>query len=211
MEKSELLEEEIEMINTFKHELKEFGHEGYCSFDNEVENGYYIFKEDDIWAYDFNKKGITTVSKRFTNLYNLFEDILNEMKIDTFYFEQRDLKMPKGTRVVITKPTDCPNDELNMGVIVGSNLEKKEYGQSERVYQVFGDDGRLYTGLYGFKIFSDVCFRTIEDYIIDIEKQKKDNMTSIQELIDMNGELILIEEELLGEKDKYLNKSLFKK
>lgn len=208
---NKILEEEIEIISVFKYELKEFGRDGYCSFYEDVDNGYYIYKDNNIWIVDFNEKGKTISSKRYTNIYNLCIDLLNEMKIDTFYFDLRDIEIPRGTRVVITTPNDCPQDELNLGVIVGSDLQKNERGHSIRTYQVFGDDERLYTGMYGLKLYGDICFRTIEDYLKDIEKQKKENQEIIQELVDTNGDLIFLEQELLGEKDKYLNESMFKK
>ena len=211
MENNELLEEEVEIISVFLKELKEYGHDGYCSFYEDVLNGYSIYKEDNYWVVNFNNKGKTIVSKKYTNIYNLCLDILDEMKVDDFYFQRRDLKIPRGTRVVITESTDCPIDELKMGVVVTSHLEKVEQRSPERVYQVFGDDGRLYGGLYGLRFYGDTCFRTMEDYIKDVERERRENMETVEELIETNGELYFTLQEVLGEKDRYLGESMFTK
>ena len=53
---NELLEEEMEIIEIFIHELSLYGYKGYCSFYEKVDNGYYIYKDNDKWIYEFNEK-----------------------------------------------------------------------------------------------------------------------------------------------------------
>ncbi len=207
MNTNELLEEEIEIIEAFNHELELNGYGGFCSFSDFVDNGYYIYKENNCWLYNFNKKGVTVISKEFTNIYNLCLDILTEMKIETYSFEKGDLRIPKGTKVIISKPTDCPIDEMNLGEIVNSRLVHDKRNHAERVYEVFGDDEQLYTGLYGYKIYGDVFFRSIEDYIRDNEKELKENNDTIVSLQDLNTDITFNIEEAEGIRIRYLNEN----
>jgi hypothetical protein len=208
---NEILEEEFEIIEVFNRELEIFGHKGYCSFTGDVENGYSIYKEDNYWVVEFYKKGMLTFCKKFTNVYNACLHIINEMQMDDFYFQKRDIRIPRGTKVIITTSTDCLIDELKMGVITNSYLVKKDHSQPERFYQVLDSDGRIYTGLYGLKMYGDICFRSMEDYIKDIEKQRLENIETVKELVDANRELYLQLQDVKGEKDKYLEESMFKK
>ena len=208
---NELLEEEIEIIDSFNKEMDMYGHNGYCSFNKEVENGYFVYKEDNYWTVEFYEKGKMISCNRYTNIYNACTSIMDEMKIDKFFFLKRDIRIPRGTRVVITKSSDCIIDEVKMGVIVTSQLQQKDHSQPERVYQVFGDDGRVYMGLFGLKIYGDIYFRTMEDFIKDVENQRKENVETAKELIDTNIELYLKLQDIKGEKDKYLNESIFSK
>lgn len=207
-----LLEEEMEIINVFDHEMELYGHKGYYSFYEDVDNGYYIYKENsNCWVSCFNKKGKTVAFKKYTNIYNLCLDILEEMKVDDFYYLKRDLKIPYGTRVVITNSSDCLIDEFKMGAVVSSVLKHQDHSQDERIYQVFGDDGRLYSGVYGLKLYSDTCFRTMEDYIKDIENQRKENIETVKELFETNESLYFLLQEVNGEKDRCLEESGFEK
>ena len=208
---NDILEEEVEIIEIFNSELKAFGHEGYCSFYENVDNGYFIYKDNGAWMVCFNKKGETVYRKKYTNIYNLCLDVLSELKMDDFYFKKRDLRIPRGTRVIITKSTDCPIDEINKGVIINSSLEARDHGMPERIYQVFGDDGVVYTGLYGLKIYGDICFRTMEDYIADIDKQIAENSEAIRVMKDINWDLYLKGQEIIGEKDRFLEDRGFTK
>lgn len=211
MNNNEITEEENEIIEVFKQELKVNGYDGYCSFDGNVSNGYFIYKEGRNWVVEFNKKGSITSSKKYTNIYNTCLDILGEMKIDSYRFEKKNLKIPRGTRVIITTKNDCPFDGINMGVIINSSLESRNNSKPERVYQVFGDDDRLYSGIYGLSFYGDTCFRTIEDFIYDKEKEIKDNVETVKSLIEDNIDLYLSLEEIKGEKDRYLGESIMKK
>ncbi len=205
MKELELLEEEIDIIEAFNHELELSGHGGFCSFTDFVDNGYYIYKENNFWVVCFNEKGVTVTSKEYTNIYNLCLDILLEMKIETYSFETRDWRMPRGTKIIIGKPNDCPIDEIRLGVIVNSRLVHDDHNHSERVYEVFGDDEKIYTGLYGFKLYGDVFFRSIEDYIRDNEKDLKENNDTINSLKDLNQDIAYNIIDAEGIKTRYLN------
>ena len=206
-----MTEEEQKIIDVFSQELKEFGHDGYCSFTDNVDNGYYTFKDGDNWVYDFNEKGKTIKTERYTNIYNLCIDILEEMKIDTFFFKQRGVAIPKGTIVIITKQDDCPKDEILHGRVIGSFQEKKEHGGYEVFYQVIGDDERIYTGPYGLNYCNQVFFRTMEDYIKDIEKERKINIDTIKALVETNEELFVSLQEVMLEKTKLIEENTLRK
>ena len=199
----ELLEEEIKIIEVFSYEMNEYGHKGYYSFYDNIPNGYSIYKEDGSWICDFNEKGKTISTKKYTNIYNLCMDILFSLQIDAFYYARTDLKIPRGTRVIITKSNDCPIDELRKGVIINSKLER-DGAKSKIVYQVLGDDNEEYTGLYGINHYNEIYFQTMEDYIESIKEQIVDNTATIKELHDLNWSLYLNLNEITSEKDKYL-------
>ena len=211
-----LLEEEREIIDAFLYELGVLGHTGYCSFEEEIDNGYLIHKDNNYWVvtlykkeHDNEKEVVNT--KNYTNIYNACLDILDKMKADSYFFEGKNIKIPRGTRVIITNSTDCPNDEVSIGIVYDSYLEKMENGNTERVYQVVDKDGRTITGLYGLKYYSDVCFRTMEDYIKDTERQRKENIESINSLIEANEDLYCLIEEVKVEIEKYIDERKPKK
>ncbi len=204
MDYNNLLEDEVEIIEIFNYELKEHGYQGYCSFYEEVVNGYFIYKDHDKWIYHFNKKGEVIVEKRYTNIYNLCLDILETLKIDAFYFNKMDLRIPRGTKVIITKDEDCLIDELNVGEIVGSNVVPYSSFENRRIYQVLGEDGNIYQGLYGYKMYGDICFRTLEDYIKDTKEQIEENRDTIKELHETNWDLFLMLTDAEDARKKYL-------
>ena len=199
-----LLEEELEIIEVFNYEMNQMGYKGYYSFYSNVDNGYFIYKEGNIWVVNFNEKKQTTSQKKYTNIYNLCLDILNDLKISSFCFTQRNLKLPYGTKVIITKSTDCVIDEINEGIVVDSSLSHHDNNESRRVYTVLGSDGKIYNGLYGLNMYSDVYFRTLEDYIRDITKEISENKESIQELYETNWNLYLMLDDVINQKEKYL-------
>lgn len=202
---NDLLEEEIDIIDAFNYEMNLYGHKGFYSFTNFVDNGYYIYKDDGHWIVCFSEKGKVIKTKKYTNIYNLCLDILLKMNIETLPFQQRDWQMPRGTEVIITKNTDCPVDEIRKGVIIRSRVEMGEHGHSERIYDILGDDELLYTGLYGLKLYSDITFRTMEDYIKDSEKEIKDNKDTIEYLSEYNLSLSQNLLEVMGMMDTSLN------
>lgn len=206
-----LYEEEVEILEVFCFEMNQYGHKGYYSFYDNIPNGYFIYKEDSNWVLVFNEKGKATKEKKYTNIYNLCLDVLNELKIDDFDYNNRDLVIPRGTRVIITKSTDCPIDEINQGIIINSSINKKDNSQPERTYRVLGDDGKIYDGLYGLKLYGDICFRTMEDFIKDSEKDMVDNTDNIHYLVDRNWELYWTIQEVKGEKDRYLGEKILRK
>lgn len=194
----DLKEEEMEIIDAFGYEMEMYGYKGFYSFHEGIDNGYLIYKEDNHWVKSFVAKGEITKTKKYTNIYNLCLDIFDELKIDNFYFYKRDLKIPRGTRVIITKSTDCPIDEIRRGVIITSKFDETT---SERIYQVLDDDGQIYDGLYGLKIYGDIYFRTMEDYIKDSEKEIADNVETIQELKGRSWALTFNIQEIYGDMD----------
>lgn len=204
---NELLEEEIEIIEIFNNELARYGHRGYCSFYENVENGYFIYKEDGRWIYQFNEQGKLKYEKRYTNICNLCLDILSDLKIDSLYYIRLDFKIPRGTRVIITKSTDCPADEVNMGIITESSIVHFGNAKPVRIYRVLGDDGKTYRGIYGLRISSDVYFRTLEDYISDTKEQIEENKEAIQELHEMNWDMFLALSDVISSKEKYLGEN----
>lgn len=202
---NELLEEEMEIIEIFIHELSLYGYKGYCSFYEKVDNGYYIYKDNDKWIYEFNEKGETISIEKYTNIYNLCFDILEKFKIDMFYFNTRNIRIPHGTKVIISENKNCLIDEIKMGTILDSKIVPFSSFEERRIYQVLGDDGNIYQGLYGFKIYGDICFRTIEDYIKDTKKEIEENKGMIQELHETNWELFFTLNDAINEKNKYFN------
>ena len=44
-----LLNDEVEIIHEFMNELNMYGHNGYCSFGEKIDNGYYIYKNKKIY------------------------------------------------------------------------------------------------------------------------------------------------------------------
>ena len=200
----ELLEEEFETIEIFRYVMNSFGHEGYYSFCNELENGYFIYKENKNWVLSFNKKGENVLKKKYSNIYNLCLDILEEQQIDDFYFKIRDIKIPSGTRVVVSSSNECPFDEIKWGVIINSELVLKDHSHSERIYHVMCSNGRIYDGPYGYKLDSDICFRTMEDYIKDITRQREVNIEISRIALEENQNLYFKLVEAQEEKDDYL-------
>ena len=205
---NDLLEEELEIITVFNYIMDRRGHNGYYSFYDNVENGYYIYKDDGKWVVNFNEKGQTTIQKKYTNVYNLLLDVLNDLKISSFYLVQNDLRMPRGTRVIISKSTDCIIDEIKSGIIV-DRKKQALYGSNkpERIYTVLGDNGKVYTGSYGLNVYGDVCFRTMEDYIKDITNEIEENKGTMQELYETIWELYLTLNEVVDKKREYLEEN----
>ncbi len=193
-----LKDDEEEIVEAFSHNMSTYGYHGFYSFFDSIQNGYLIYNEDDHWVYKFYVKGEMQVTKKYTNLYNLCLDILKELKIDDFDYRSRDIKVPKGTMVIISKSSDCPIDDIKQGVIFNSTYDREK---NERIYQVLGDDNLLYTGVYGFKIFERVCFRTMEDYIADCEEELSKNNEDIKDLQMRNWALTCNIEELKGKMD----------
>jgi hypothetical protein len=113
--------------------------------------------------------------------------------------------MPKGTEVIITNVTDCPIDEIKKGVIIRSKLEQKEHGKYERIYDVFGDDEKLYSGPYGLKLYGELCFRSLEDYVNDSEKEMRENIDTIEFLSEYNYDLSQNILEVMGMMDTFLD------
>ena len=206
-ETSELLEEEIRIIEIFSYEMNTCGHKGYYSFYEDLDNGYSIYKDEGFWICNFSKKGEVVETRKYTNIYNLCLDVLFESQADTFYLARTDLIIPRGTKVIITKSNDCPVDVVRKGIIIGSELVHTDRAQSERIYQVLGEDGIIYKGPYGLKIYSEVCFRTYEDFIENTKEQIVENNANIRELHDTNWSLYLVLKDVTSEKNRYLDDS----
>ena len=205
MNKNTLLKEEIEIIEIFCNEMDRCGHKGFYSFYDNIFNGFYIFKERNVWIVRYNEKGKNKSEKRYTNIYNLCVDVLNDLRIGLFYFAIRDIRIPRGTRVVITKSIDCMIDDIKEGVIINSSI-KVRGSTPEICYEVKGDDGKIYNGFYGLRLWDEICFRTMEDYIKDVNNEIEENEDTIDELretnISLNNDLEYImskKKELLGD------------
>ena len=209
---NELLEEEVEIIYAFRYEMDYFGHKGYYSFYDEIDNGYLIYKENNMWVYKFYDNGLVANEKKYTNLYNLCLDLFFELQMDDFYFAKMDLRIPRGTKVIISKSTDCPIDEIRTGTIIDSEIDKNTF-QSERIYKVLGDDGMEYFGVYGMKIYNETCFLTLEDYLENTKEQIAEDKATIRELHDTIWSLYsnlesvnLIKDELFNDNENQMTK-----
>lgn len=207
-----ILEEEQEIIDAFLYELGVLGHAGYCSFDDVIDNGYQIHKENNYWVVtlyrkEYDKAREIVTSKNYTNVYNACMDILEEMKADSYFFEGKNIRIPKGTRVVISKSDDCPKDEINIGIVVSSYLR-----DGERVYEVVDSDGRTIDGcLYGLKYYSDTYIRTMEDCIKDAKKQIAGNIENIRQLVEENDELFFRQQDVQVEIDNFIRERQIRK
>ena len=146
--------------------------------DANIENGYYVHKENGIWILEsnFEEKEI----KEFTNFYNLLDYILSLWGKDLndltdYVVFPPAVSAPRGTRVVVREANE---KDVVMGTVI--NIPESVLDDE---YKVLGDDGKEYNCIWINKICSydeefllmkkstsknkniNACFRTIEDYI----------------------------------------------
>ena len=79
-----LKDEEEEIIEAFSQNMSRYGYNGFYSFSNKILNGYLIYKQENYWIFELYVKGEITLIKKYTNIYNLCQQLF-ELAAHTGY------------------------------------------------------------------------------------------------------------------------------
>ncbi len=103
--------------------------------------------------------------------------------------------IPNGTNVLIFNKTDSQekNDETKFikGVIINSwkadDLVYQEISWNGQIYEVQGEDGKIYKVTYGNAIIGDFYIKTLVDYLKHVRSLMENNREKIDDLNTKNA------------------------
>ncbi len=183
------------LIYVFNNLMSQIGYNSLYKFNENGDNGYYIYKEDGNWLLIKKSHGVEISLSRYSNLYNLCLDIIKKMdrngEICLNYFLANAI-IPKDTEVLIFKRLKDGKLD-NGGYLKGKIIGKKKMSNTvnNRTYLIQGEDNQHYTGSY-FDTNEGYFFKTIEDYLANIISVIENNNKTISDLNKENNEYRLL-------------------